>query len=418
MQLKFYSTDGSAFGIDRILCNYTQAPSGIANGSSITLGATTANTNLIGHNWTLDLSGEDITGSYIFQSTNLFGIGTGTNGSPFTIQECQIGTATLDCFCFMEKCAFSSTVTWASTSGVSADVVDILNSFSNVAGAGVPTLTWAAVTKTTNINIRKWYGGGTWVFTSDCVASIEVGAGGTHTITTGGGDVELRGAPKAVSVTTSGSGTTNIIVWSGCPITIAGTAGTVNIYGKYGAVTPSASGGTINLYGEHGTVGSTGGATVNDNGQDYMDLTTVLTQVGTAGAGLTDLGGMSTAMKAEVNTEADTALTDYDGPTNAEMNARTPTAAQLAYIVANAATGLPVTFTTSGGSTTAAVLNQVDGAGASATDDQYNGRLLVFTDGTLKGVVTDITNYTGGTTTATITAIPTAPTASHNARLI
>lgn len=107
-----------------------------------------------------------------------------------------------------------------------------------------------------------------------------------------------------------------------------------------------------------------------------------------------------------------------DIPTVAEFEARTPTAAQLAYIVANAATGLPVTFTTSGGSTTAAVLNTVDGAAPSATNDQYNGRLLVFTDGTLKGVVTDITDYVGGTTTATITAIPTAPTASHNARLI
>ena len=141
-------------------------------------------------------------------------------------------------------------------------------------------------------------------------------------------------------------------------------------------------------------------------------------EIGVAGAGLTDLGGMSTGMKAEVNTEADTALTDYDGPTNAEMEARTPTAAQLAYIVSNASTGLPVTFTTSGGSTTAAVFALVDGGAGSATDDQYNGRLLVFTDGTLKGVVTDITDYTGSTTTATITAIPTAPTSSHNARLI
>jgi len=44
--------------------------------------------------------------------------------------------------------------------------------------------------------------------------------------------------------------------------------------------------------------------------------------------------------------------------------------------------------------------------------------LLVFTDGTLKGVVTDITDYVGSTTTATITAIPFAPTSSHNARLI
>ena len=154
--------------------------------------------------------------------------------------------------------------------------------------------------------------------------------------------------------------------------------------------------------------------------QDIIDtnVDTLITEVGTAGAGLTDLGGMSTGMKAEVNIEADTALTDYDGPTNAEMEARTPTAAQLAYIVSNAATGLPVTFTTSGGSTTLAVLNQVDSAAGSATDDQYNGRLLVFTDGTLKGVVTDITDYVGSTTTATITAIPFAPTSSHNARLI
>lgn len=125
----------------------------------------------------------------------------------------------------------------------------------------------------------------------------------------------------------------------------------------------------------------------------------------------------STAL-ASINAEADTALTDYDPPTNTEMEARTPTAAQLAYMVENSNTGLPVTFTTSGGSTTVAVLNLVDGGAGSATDDQYNGRLLVFTDGTLKGVVTDITDYTGSTTTATITAIPTAPTSSHNARLI
>lgn len=135
-----------------------------------------------------------------------------------------------------------------------------------------------------------------------------------------------------------------------------------------------------------------------------------------------DVPGLIAALNdlsaAQVNAECDTALTDYDAPTNAEMEARTPTAAQLAYIVANAATGLPVTFTTSGGSTTAAVLNLVDGSAGSAVNDQYNGRLLVFTNGTLKGVVTDITDYVGSTTTATITAIPTAPTASHTARLI
>ncbi len=43
-------------------------------------------------------------------------------------------------------------------------------------------------------------------------------------------------------------------------------------------------------------------------------------EIGTEGAGLLDLGGMSTGMKAEVNAEVDTALTDYDSPTKAELD--------------------------------------------------------------------------------------------------
>ena len=52
-----------------------------------------------------------------------------------------------------------------------------------------------------------------------------------------------------------------------------------------------------------------------------VDTQDIQTQIGTAGAGLTDLGGMSTGMKAEVNAEADTALTDYDPPTRTEATA-------------------------------------------------------------------------------------------------
>ena len=45
--------------------------------------------------------------------------------------------------------------------------------------------------------------------------------------------------------------------------------------------------------------------TANDNG---LDINTLITQIGTAGAGLTDLGGMSTTMKGQVQTEANDAL--------------------------------------------------------------------------------------------------------------
>ncbi len=42
--------------------------------------------------------------------------------------------------------------------------------------------------------------------------------------------------------------------------------------------------------------------------------------IGVAGAGLTDLGGMSAGMKAEVNVECDGAFATYDPPTKAEMD--------------------------------------------------------------------------------------------------
>ena len=97
------------------------------------------------------------------------------------------------------------------------------------------------------------------------------------------------------------------------------------------------------------------------------------------------------------------------------MDLRTPTAAQLAYIISNSADGLPVTFT--GGTTTTAVLGNVDGAAASTVNDFYNGRVLVFNAGTLSQQVTDITSYVGSTKTATITAVTTAVTSSHTANL-
>ncbi len=193
--------------------------------------------------------------------------------------------------------------------------------------------------------------------------------------------------------TAVGNTTVNLTLWSGnVQIESMGDTGTdaARIEGFGEVVEGTCTGGNVQISGNFTTSGITN-LTLSDDAR--IDV-------------------------AQVNAQADLALTDYDGPTNTEMEARTPTAAQLAYMVNNAATGMPVTFTTSGGSTTAAVFNQVDGAAGNATNDQYNGRLLVFTSGTLKGVVTDITDYVGSTTTATITAIPVAPTSSHSARLI
>ena len=99
------------------------------------------------------------------------------------------------------------------------------------------------------------------------------------------------------------------------------------------------------------------------------------------------------------------------------MEARTPTAAQLAYMTANAAVGVPVTFSGTG-TTTTGTMALVDGATPSSTNDQYNGRILIFNAGTLNAVATDITDYDGTTEVVTVTAVPVAITSSHTARLV
>ncbi len=77
-------------------------------------------------------------------------------------------------------------------------------------------------------------------------------------------------------------------------------------------------------------VGTDGAAT--EAKQDIIDanVDTIVTntnEIGVAGVGLTNLGGMSVSMQAQVNTQCDISINDYDGPTNAEMIARTLVAA-------------------------------------------------------------------------------------------
>lgn len=55
--------------------------------------------------------------------------------------------------------------------------------------------------------------------------------------------------------------------------------------------------------------------------RDHIGDGSNLTEAGGTGNHLTDLGGMSTAMKAEVNAECDTSMTDYDGVVPADLPA-------------------------------------------------------------------------------------------------
>ena len=47
-----------------------------------------------------------------------------------------------------------------------------------------------------------------------------------------------------------------------------------------------------------------------------------------------------------------------------------------------------------------------------ATDDHYNGRIVIWTSGVLLGQATDITDYTGATGMLTYTAVTESPSAT------
>jgi hypothetical protein len=142
-----------------------------------------------------------------------------------------------------------------------------------------------------------------------------------------------------------------------------------------------------------------------------LDAAGVRTAVGLATNNLdTQLGTLATP--AQVNAQCDQALADYDGPTNAEMEARTllaaayGTAASQTTILAR----LPVAFVSgSVNDPSATTTGFIGDSGLSATDDFYNDAFLVFTSGALAGLGRPISDYVGASKTFTVGGFPAAP---------
>lgn len=80
----------------------------VAPASTITLGATFTNKEMEGHEWTLDLSGEDVGGSE-FVGASVSGIGTGTGTTEFL--DCFMGATTIPAGTHLINCDFEGTIT-------------------------------------------------------------------------------------------------------------------------------------------------------------------------------------------------------------------------------------------------------------------------------------------------------------------
>ena len=217
----------------------------IAAASSITLTADSSEYELLGDGlWNLALGGQDVSNSYI-QKASISGTASGSNA---IVEDCLVNAGTTMGPAFFVRCGFNTT-SGSKFTAASAGQYVFVDCVSTVAGSGTPYFNFAGTGGTTGVNFRRWSGGSNVSGDSNVTTTMEVVTGGGQTFAMGGGNVELRGICRAVTVTLAGSETVQIAAVTG-PVTLSGTptAATVNVYGVTSTVTASLAGATINNY--------------------------------------------------------------------------------------------------------------------------------------------------------------------------
>gem|GEM_PF-2677253 len=214
----------------------------------------------------------------------------------------------------------TGTTLQAELDGIQADTEDIQTQI-GTAGAGLTGLGGMSTTMKAEVNAEA----DTALTDYDALVPADLPSNFSALVITAGGAVDslIQGfLNDTIAETTADNIAANFeIFWDNAN---AITAQTVDDVGGSGA---SAADVADAVWDEAEADHTAGGSFGSLAAAIFADTDQIVIEIGTAGAGLTDLGGMSTTMKAQVNTECDTALTDYDGPTNAEMVARTLVAA-------------------------------------------------------------------------------------------
>ena len=142
-------------------------------------------------------------------------------------------------------------------------------------------------------------------------------------------------------------------------------------------------------------------------GLDWATINAATTAQGLTGTTIAASQVVASVTGAVGSVTAGVNATQIDGSAPAAVNLK-----------AHALRAVSVTFA-AGGTTTAAVLDLVDGAAASATNDVYNGRVLIFSaPAGLKDQATSITAYVGATKTATIVGVTAAVVATAAAVMV
>lgn len=241
----------------------------IINGSTITLAESTANESYFGDNWTLVLNGQTVTGAH-FEGADV----SGTQVGACEFRRCEIGTITTIAETHFENCGMNGTITLP-TGNVYIESCHHEGAF---------VLDFGAAVGSTTVHVHKY-----------------------------AGEIELQNI---------GDSGTDIVHLDG--------------KGKL-TINANCSGGTVHLRGEWLIADSAGGAVTITRDDPATSIIAIEVDTGTTIPALlpsalvggrmdSDIGAktgnvaLSAQEKLDVNTEADTALTDYDPPTKAEMD--------------------------------------------------------------------------------------------------
>lgn len=272
-------------------------------GSALTLPSDSSGFEFNGSGYTLALNGQEIGDSTFFRAATVAGIGIDTGGGQgpnFT--ECGIGTVTLPP-CTGINCGFFGTFTIGSvgnfTFGASSEVFNLSL-----------TLDYGAALNASQFYLVGWTGGN--------VEIQNAGAGtGSYTFDMNGiGDLTVNANCSATTtVTLRGNISRNADISGVTYVEIANSITQINDNEtKIDAVKADTAATLLDTADMQPKLGTPAADVSADIAAVKVDTAATLVdtaEIGTAGAGLTDLGGMSTGMQAEVNAEAlDVLVTD------------------------------------------------------------------------------------------------------------
>ena len=324
----------------------------IANGSSVTLDNVSDYFSLIGTGWILALGNQSIDGAYFEGASNVTGIGTAIVDSGLSFSNCMLGSVTIPSGNF-SQCGFG--VNSGTFTAGSAGQFTFEHGHSMVPGSGSPIFNFSGQLAAVGINNRGYLGGSDYTLDSDCTLSHEVLAGGGTTITTQGGDAEIRGITRSLTVNMNGTekvqfvGTTGVITLNGT------TTAEVNLYGVASSV-----------------IDNTITANVTNSTVNATNVNAILEDT-------------ETAIPASI-----TALNDFDYQ-NEEVTADMVKISGSSTAADNLeASAIGIHSTTVTGTPSNTTLNLTSGSGV---DDTYNGRVIVMTSGTNAGLAMAITDY-------------------------